>query len=105
MATSYSAIPSGGLYDIPASLPQGLLYRYKKISNVSRQTMKFPPNNGQGDVWAGQVINVTLPPNALIDLSTLLWTLMDILNIMEQMVLLDQLAIVNHDFFLEIHSH
>jgi hypothetical protein len=32
--------------------------------------MKFPPNNGQGDVWAGQVINVTLPPNALIDLST-----------------------------------
>ena len=52
MATSYSAIPSGGLYDIPASLPQGLLYRYKKISNISRQTMKFPPNNGQGDVWA-----------------------------------------------------
>ena len=70
MATSYSAIPSGGLYDIPASLPQGLLYRYKKISNVSRQTMKFPPNNGQGDVWAGQVINVTLPPNAMTDLST-----------------------------------
>ena len=70
MATSYSAIPSGGLYDITASLPQGLLYRYKKISNISRQTMKFPPNNGQGDVWAGQVINVTLPPNALIDLST-----------------------------------
>ena len=70
MATSYSAIPSGGLYDIPASLPQGLLYRYKKISNISRQNMKFPPNNGQGDVWAGQVINVTLPPNALIDLST-----------------------------------
>jgi hypothetical protein len=67
MATFYSAIPSGGLYDIPASLPLGLLYRYKKISNVSRQTMKFPPNNGQGDVWAGQVINVTLPPDALIN--------------------------------------
>ena len=49
---------------------------------------------------------MTLPPNALIDLSTFtlidLSTLMDILNIMEQMVLLDQLAIVNHDSFLEI---
>ncbi len=27
MATSYSAIPAGALYDVPASLPQGLLYR------------------------------------------------------------------------------
>ena len=71
MATTYSAIPSGGLYDVPSSLPQGLLYRYKKISNISRQTMRWAPNNGQGDVWAGQVVNVTLPPNALIDLSTL----------------------------------
>jgi hypothetical protein len=32
--------------------------------------MKFTPNNGQGDVWAGQKIIVTLPQNALIDLST-----------------------------------
>ncbi len=32
--------------------------------------MKIPPNNGQGDVWAGQKIIVTLPANALIDLST-----------------------------------
>ncbi len=32
--------------------------------------MEFQRNNGQGDVWVGQVINVTLPPNALIDLST-----------------------------------
>ncbi len=32
--------------------------------------MKFPPNNGQGDVWAGQKVIVTLPQNALIDLST-----------------------------------
>jgi len=71
MATSYSAIPQGGLYDVPSSLPQGLLYRYKKISNISRQTLRWVPNNGQGDVWAGQVINVTLPTNAMIDLSTL----------------------------------
>jgi hypothetical protein len=70
MAQAYTAIPQGSLYNIPEALPQGLLYRYKKISNISRQNMKIPPNNGQGDVWAGQKIIVTLPSNALIDLST-----------------------------------
>ena len=70
MAQTYSAIPEGSLYNIPDALPQGLLYRYKKISNLSKQNLKIPPNNGQGDVWAGQKIIVTLPPNALIDLST-----------------------------------
>ena len=70
MAQVYSAPPAGGLFNIPDALPQGLLYRYKKISNLSRQNLKIPTNNGQGDVWAGQKIIVTLPPNALIDLST-----------------------------------
>ena len=70
MAQAYTAIPQGGLFNIPEALPQGLLYRYKKISNISRQNMKFPPNNGQGEVWAGQKIIVTLPQNALVDLST-----------------------------------
>ena len=70
MAQAYSSIPNGSLYNIPESLPQGLLYRYKKISNISRQNLKIPPNNGQGDVWAGQKIIVTLPQNVLIDLST-----------------------------------
>ena len=70
MAQAYTAIPQGALFNIPEALPQGLLYRYKKISNISRQNMKIPPNNGQGEVWAGQKIIVTLPQNALIDLST-----------------------------------
>ena len=70
MAQVYAAPPAGGLFNIPDTLPQGLLYRYKKISNLSRQNLKVPPNNGQGDVWAGQKIIVTLPQNALIDLST-----------------------------------
>ena len=48
MAQAYTAIPQGALFNIPEALPQGLLYRYKKISNISRQNMKFPPNNGQG---------------------------------------------------------
>ena len=67
---AYTAVPQGALVNIPEALPQGLLYRYKRISNISRQNMKIPPNNGQGDVFAGQKIIVTLPQNALIDLST-----------------------------------
>ena len=70
MAQVYSAPPAGGLFNIPDALPQGLLYRYKKISNLSRQNLKMPPDNGQGDVWAGQKVILTLPQNALIDLST-----------------------------------
>ena len=50
MAQTYSAIPQGSLYNILDALPQGLLYRYKKISNLSKQNLKIPPNNGQGDV-------------------------------------------------------
>jgi len=30
MAQAYTAIPQGGLFNIPEALPQGLLYRYKK---------------------------------------------------------------------------
>ena len=70
MAQVYAAPPAGGLFNIPDALPQGLLYRYKKISNLSRQNLKMPPDNGQGDVWAGQKVILTLPQNALIDLST-----------------------------------
>ena len=37
MAQVYAALPAGGLFNIQETLPQGLLYRYKKISNLSRQ--------------------------------------------------------------------
>ena len=37
MAQAYTPIPQGALFNIPEALPQGLLYRYKKISNLSRQ--------------------------------------------------------------------
>ena len=40
MTQVYSAPPAGGLFNIPDALPQGLLYRYKKISNLSRQNLK-----------------------------------------------------------------
>jgi hypothetical protein len=67
---AYSAVPQGALGNIPEALLQRFLHRYKRISNVNRQDMRLPPNNGQGDVFAGQKIFVTLPQNALIDLGT-----------------------------------
>ena len=70
MSTAYSSIPAGGNYDIPPSLPSGLLFKVKAIQNLSKQTIKMVPNNGQGDVWAGQKVIVTLPANSLVDLST-----------------------------------
>ena len=70
MSTTYSSIPNGANYEIPPSLPAGVLFRVKAIQNFKKQTVKMVPNNGQGDVWAGQKIIVTLPNNALVDLST-----------------------------------
>ena len=70
MSTTYSSIPNGANYEIPPSLPAGLLFRVKAIQNFKKQTIKIVPNNGQGDVWAGQKIIVTLPNNCLVDLST-----------------------------------
>jgi hypothetical protein len=32
---AYTAVPQGALVNIPEALPQGLLYRYKRISNIS----------------------------------------------------------------------
>jgi len=40
---AYTAVPQGALVNIPEALPQGLLYRYKRISNISRQDMTVPP--------------------------------------------------------------
>ncbi len=70
MSTTYSSIPNGANYEIPPSLPAGVLFRVKAIQGFKKQTVKMVPNNGQGDVWAGQKIIVTLPNNALVDLST-----------------------------------
>jgi hypothetical protein len=38
MAQAYTAIPQGGLFNIPEALPQGLLYRYK---NIQYKSSKF----------------------------------------------------------------
>ena len=70
MSIAYSDIPPGGQINIPPAIPSGMLYRVKNIAGVSKQTVKIVPVSGQTTVIQGQKIIVTLPANALVDLST-----------------------------------
>ena len=67
----YGAPPPGGLLDIPPSIPNGMLYRCKQILGISKQSLKLVPLSGQTSVSNGQKIIFSLPPNSLVDLSTL----------------------------------
>ena len=73
MAASYSDVPPGGLLNIPPAIPTGMLYRVKQIQGVSKQTLKIVPLSGQTTASNGQKIIFALPPNSLVDLSTLEW--------------------------------
>ena len=73
MATSYSDVPPGGLVQVPPAIPSGMLYRCKSIQGVSKQTLKIVPLSGQQSATNGQKIIFALPPNSLVDLSTLEW--------------------------------
>ena len=73
MAASYSDIPPGGLVNVPPAIPSGMLYRVKQIQGVSKQTLKIVPLSGQTTATNGQKIIFALPPNSLVDLSTLEW--------------------------------
>jgi len=73
MAASYSDVPPGGLLNVPPAIPSGMLYRVKQIQGVSKQTLKIVPLSGQTSVSNGQKIIFALPPNSLVDLSTLEW--------------------------------
>ena len=71
MAASFSDVPPGGLLNIPPAIPSGMLYRVKQIQGVSKQTLKIVPLSGQASASNGQKIIFALPPNSLVDLSTL----------------------------------
>ena len=70
MAHVYGEIPSGGNYSLPPAIPNAMLYRVKQIQGCSKQILKLVPNSGQTSIAAGQKIIVSLPPSAMVDLST-----------------------------------
>jgi hypothetical protein len=47
-----------------------MLYRIKQVDGLSRQTLQVVPISGQGSVYNGNKIIVSLPMNSLLDLGT-----------------------------------
>ena len=71
MSLQYGDVPAGGQVNVPPSIPSGMLYRVKQIQGVSKQTLKIVPLSGQTTASNGQKVIFALPPNSLVDLSTL----------------------------------
>ena len=59
--------PREGLnYDVyGGSVPNAMLYRIKQIEGLSKQTLSIVPSSGQGSVYNGNKIIVSLPMSSL----------------------------------------
>ena len=71
MSRAYEAPREGLNYDVyGGSVPAGMLYRIRHIEGLSKQTLSIVPNSGQGSVYNGNKIIVSLPMNSLLDFGT-----------------------------------
>ena len=71
MARVFEHPPQGLNYnDYGGSVPNSMLYRIKQIEGLSKQTLTIVPTSGQGSVYNGSKIVVSLPMNSLLDLGT-----------------------------------
>ena len=71
MARVFYHPPQGLNYDVyGGSVPNSMRYRIKQIEGLSKQTLSIVPTSGQGSVYNGSKIVVTLPMNSLLDLGT-----------------------------------
>ena len=71
MARVFDHHPQGLIFDVYGfSVPNSMLYRIKQIEGLSKQTLSFVPTSGQGSVYNGSKIIVSLPMNSLLDLGT-----------------------------------
>jgi hypothetical protein len=71
MSRVFEASREGLSYDVyGGSVPNGMLYRIKQIEGLSKQTLSTVLSSGQGSVYNGNKIIVSLPVNSLLDLGT-----------------------------------
>ena len=71
MSRVFDHPPQGLNYDVyGGSVPNSMLYRIKQIEGLSKQTLTIVPSSGQGSVYNGNKIIVSLPMNSLLDLGT-----------------------------------
>ena len=72
MATQYGEPPSSLSYgDGFNTVPNGMLWRLRKISGMTKETIKLTPTSGQGTYTNNSKITVSLPMNSLLDWSSL----------------------------------
>ena len=68
MARVFEAPREGSNYDVyGGAVPNSMLYR---IEGLSKHTLTIVPTSGQGSVYNGNKIIVSLPMNSLLDLGT-----------------------------------
>jgi hypothetical protein len=71
MSRAFENAPNGLNYDVyGGAVPNSMLYRIKQIEGLSKQTLTIVPTSGQGSVYNGNKIIVSLPMNSLLDLGT-----------------------------------
>ncbi len=71
MVRVFENLRDGLNYDVyGGSVPNSMLYRIKQIEGLSKQTWSIVPSSGQGSVYNGNTIIVSLHMNSLLDLRT-----------------------------------
>ena len=62
MSRVFENAPNGLNYDVyGGAVPNSMLYRIKQIEGLSKQTLTIVPTSGQGSVYNGNKIIVSLP--------------------------------------------
>ena len=105
MARVFEHPPQGLNYnDYGGSVPNSMLYRIKQIEGLSKQTLTIVPTSGQGSVYNGSKIVVSLPMNSLLDLGIFGMNFTVKLHMLAQLLEIKKIMF-KQDFFLEIFNH
>ena len=72
MATQYAEPPASLSYgDGFNTVPNGMLWRLRKIQGMTKETIKITPTSGQGSYPNSSKITVSLPMNSMFDYASL----------------------------------
>ena len=106
MAGVFEHPPQGLNYDVyGGSVPNCMLYRIKQIEGLSKQTLSIVPTSGQGSVYNGSKIIVSLPMNSLLDLGTFEMVFYERETAHNGAASGNKKIMFKHDFPLEIFNH
>ena len=102
MARVFDHPPQGLNYGVYGGfVPNSMLSRIKQIEGLSKQTLSIVPTSGQGSVYNGSKIVVSLPMNSLLDLGTFEMNFMEKLHMLAQLLEIKKITF-KQDFSQEI---